>query len=229
METTNKTYRLEDCFDEDVFDVAQKLEKSFDLTLPVDAFIQVHTLGDLCAVFERHITARQCNDCTSQQAFYRVRRAIAATLSVDEKEITPDDQLAHFFPKANLRRKVNTFQAHLGIKVPLLTYPNWLLAVFLLLFLIFFVSLFFGGRAATVGGLLFFAGIDLAKTHGRKLIPQTIRQLTEQLVSEHYTMIRTRKGTVNRKEVRRIIVNTFARDLDIDKTWLTMDAKFFWA
>jgi len=57
---------------------------------------------------------------------------------------------------------------------------------------------------------------------------QTLRQLTEKLVKENYVNIMRKKGTINRQEVLEIVIDTFSKELDIDKAYLTKNDKFSW-
>ena len=229
MTTTTDTALLTHYDDEDIFDVVIQLEKSFGLSFAKDAFTHVKTFGDLCAVFEEHIGYPHRDDCTSQQAFYQMRRAIGAAQQIDEKQITPDSLLAELFPKRDRRQKIKSFQVQLGIKVNLLTYPDGLALLLAAGLVLSLVAFFFDWKIALSGLAFFIAAFKIAGKLGKKLQFKTIRELTQQLAQEHYAAIRRHKGTVNKKEIRQTIVSTFSRHLDIKPEQLTHDATFSWA
>ena len=221
--------KLEDYDDEDIYDVVAKLERSFGLNFDKDAFWLVQTFGDLCDVFERHIAFEPKRDCTTQQAFYRVRKAIGATQLMDENLIVPDSRLADIFPKQDRRTKIRAFKELLGVQVKILTYPDWLGRVLRAGFLLSFIAVFFDWKIA-LSAVVFLILIDrIAEKSGTTLTLQTVGQLSGKLVREHYVDIRRSETTVNREEIVPIIVDVFSNDLDIEKCYLTRDAKFSWA
>jgi hypothetical protein len=93
--TYHGNIKLEDYEDEDIFDVVVKLEQSFAIKFDKDAFSNVKTFGDMCDVIESYIKYDNQEDCTTQQAFYKIRAAIAMTQPIDKKLIYPDTNSQH--------------------------------------------------------------------------------------------------------------------------------------
>ncbi|WP_118953313.1 acyl carrier protein [Taibaiella helva] len=229
MITSGKTTTLAHCDDDDIFDIVHELEKSFGLSFARDAFRDVKTFGDLCTVFEQHLTAEHRDDCTSQQAFYRVRSAIVTTLPVDQNQVTPDSSLRTLFSKPGRRKRIHAFETCLGVKVSLLVYPNWLVPVSCFLFACSFIALLFSGKIAIAGFILLFVVNRLEKYYDSQFAMTTVRQLAEQLTIEHYTAARRFNHTVNRTEIRYIITQAFCKRFDMDKASLIPEATFGWA
>ncbi|MFN4315759.1 MAG: hypothetical protein ACK4E0_15795 [Chitinophagaceae bacterium] len=221
--------RLHDYDAEDIFDVIVKLEKSFGLEFDKEAFLHVNTFGDLCEVFDNYINAReQREDCITQQAFYRIRSAITSVLPINIDNIYPETRLEDLFPVDSRRKDAKLFKKEVRVNVRLLTYPGWLALCFVAGIVLSFATLFYDWRVA-LGGLAFFVGaIKVAETFGRTLVVETVGQLAEKMAREHYTESRRNKGTVNRKEVTQLIINTFSEDLAIEKAYLTKATKFSW-
>lgn len=222
--------RLTDYDAEDIFDVIVKLEKSFGLKFDKEAFLHVNTFGDLCEVFDNYINALgQREDCTTQQAFYRIRSAITSVLPINIDNIYPETRLEDLFPVDGRRKGAKLFKKEVRVNIRLLTYPGWLALCFVAGIVLSFATLFYDWRVA-LGGLAFFVGaIKIAETFGRTLVVETVGQLAEKMAREHYTESRRTKGTVNRKEVTQLIINTFSEDLAIEKAYLTKGTKFSWA
>src|SRR5690348_15368168 len=130
MTETKDIIKLDNYDSEDIGDVIVKLEKSFGLEFNNDTFFKVKTFGDLCDVIEEHITYENRDDCTNQQAFYRIRAAISFTQLVNKSELTVESKLIDLFPRHNRRQKIREFQNYLGTKVKILTYPDWLALIF---------------------------------------------------------------------------------------------------
>jgi acyl carrier protein len=220
--------KLDDYEDEDIFDVVVKLEKSFGLKFDKNAFYNVKTFGDLCDVFENYINYEHRDDCTKQQAFYRVREAIASTLQISRDNIQLDTKLSDLFPSSDRRQKAKEFKRAVGTNIKILTYPNWLALTFGVGFLLSLIAFFFDWRLALSGIVFFIIAIKIAEKLGKTLNVQTVRELTEKLAREHYADIRRTKGTYNKQELLQTIIDTFSNDLAIEKAYLTREATFSW-
>jgi hypothetical protein len=214
---------------QDVFDVVIKLEKSFGLKFEKEAFSNVETFGDLCDVFENYLNYPHVDDCTKQQAFYQVRKAISATQKISEDQIKLESTLSYLFPRNNRRKKAKEFKNYLGIDIKILTYPGWLASVFVIGFLLSLVAFFFDWKIALTGILFFISASKIANYLGKDLNLLTVRALTEKLSTEYYIDIRRTSGTINRKEISQIIIDMFSTDLGIEKTNLTRETKFSWS
>ncbi|WP_205513043.1 hypothetical protein [Longitalea arenae] len=220
---------LDEYNDEDIGDIIVKLEKSFGLEFKQDAFQHVNTFGDLCDVFKSYMSHEHFDDCTKQQAFYRVRKAISVTQGIAEDGIKLDALLSDLFPEKNRRKKVKEFKNCLKTETRLLTYPDRIALALVIVFLLSLLAFFYDWKIALSGLVFFYLFMKIADHYANDFTVQTVRDLTEKLSRENYIDIRRKKGTVNKKEVLEIITDTFSTDLDIDKSNLTRDAKFRWA
>lgn len=230
MTVLNDITKLDNYEDEDIFDVVLKLEKSFGLRFEKDAFYNVKTFGDLCDVFSNSLQGDNSDDCSSQQAFYKVRSAIAATQSIEKNSITLDTNLQDVFPRHNRRLKIKKLQDELDITFNILDIKSWLGWTIFIGIVGSLIMFFFKWQFALTGLLFFIAvGWTAYKFFAKEFDLTTVRQLTEKLAKENYVDIRRIKGTVNRQEILKIIIDTFSNDLDIDKAYLTRNDKFSWA
>ena len=230
MTVLNDITKLDNYEDEDIFDVVVKLEKSFGLKFEKDAFNNVQTFGDLCDVFTNSLQGVNSNDCTTQQAFYKVRNAIATTQLVDAKSLTLDTKLQDVFPRHSRRQKIQELQNELNITFKILDIKSWLGWTIFLGVVASLITFFFKWQFAVTGLLFFIAfGWTAYKFFAKEFELTTVRQLTEKLTTENYVAVRRRKGTINKQEILKLIVDTFSNDLDIDKAYLTRNDKFSWA
>lgn len=229
MVSYDDSINLADFEYQDVFDVVIKLEKSFGLKFEKDAFSNIETFGDLCDVFENHLNYPHSDDCTKQQAFYQVRKAISATQKISEEQIKLDSTLSDLFPRNNRRKKAKEFKSYLGIDIKILTYPDWISSVVILGSLLSLVAFFFDWKIALTGILFFICASKIADHFSKDFTLQTVRDLTEKLALENYIDIRRPPGTINRKEISQIIIDLFSIDLDIEKANLIRETKFSWS
>jgi hypothetical protein len=230
MTALNDITKLNNYEDEDIFDVVLKLEKSFGLKFEKDAFYNVQTFGDLCDIFINNLQGVDSDNCTTQQAFYKVRNAIVTTQLLDEKSITLDTKLQDIFPRNKRKQKIKALQNELNITLKILDIKLWLGWTIFTGILASLITFFFNWQFAITGLLFFIAVCWIAyKFFANEFQLTTVRQLTEKLARENYVEVRRIKGTINREEILKFIINTFSNDLDIDKAYLTRNDKFSWA
>ena len=205
---------------EDISDVIVELEKSFDLKFKDDAFNTVKTFGDLCDVFDSYIKYTHTEDCTKQQAFYKIRTSISECQLIDKGSIQLETNLSEIFPKRNRRLQVNKFTQHVGVNLNFLVPPLWLGLIQYIGFISSLVYLFFDWKMGFSGICFFIIAIYISNFFGKSLKYDTVRALVENAVKENYTMMRRNRLTVNRKEVFSIIQEAFIKRLFIDKETL---------
>jgi hypothetical protein len=230
MTILNDITKLDSYEDEDIFDVVLKLERSFGLQFEKDAFYNVKTFGDLCDIIANKVQGDNSDDCTTQQAFHKVRHAIAAAQLIDKNSIKPDTKLQDIFPRDKRRQKIKELQIELGTPIDILDIKSWMGWTIFIGIVASLIMFFFKWQLA-LSGLLFFITIGwiATKFFAKEFRLKTVRQLTEKLFRENYVDIRRKKGTINRHEILKIIIDTFSNDLDIDKAYLTKNDKFSWA
>lgn len=207
--TISGDIKLDEYESEDIFDVVGNLEKSFAIKFDKKAFLNVRTFGDMCDVIESHIKYENKDDCTKQQAFYKIRASISETQLIDKNVINLDTKLVALFPRDNRRKQVKLFQRQLGVKMKFLTYPNWVALTLIAGLSASFIAFFFDWKIA-VSGITFFAiALNVAEKLGKNLKFETVRELVNNASTEHYVEIRRSKLTVNRREILDTIKEAF--------------------
>ncbi|MDJ1501538.1 hypothetical protein [Xanthocytophaga agilis] len=220
--------RLENTDPDDIMDILCRLEKSFGIRFGENDFMHVDTFGDLCDVIEKSISSEHRNDCTTQQAFYKVRNALRQTIPDCVTVISPDTKLEDLFSRSDRARLVRRFEKNLGVKVGVLSMQGWLSFVITLGFLASFVCLFLYLKVAVMGFLIFYLIVKLAKRAAKELAIETVGELTKKLTREHYLFVRRSPCTVNLNEIFAVIQDVFSDYLSLDKQYLTRDASLGW-
>lgn len=82
---------------EDLEQMLLKIEESFDIRFETNELAHVKTYGEFCDAIKDKISLDHSEDCTSQQAFYKLRESIANSTDFERKEITPTTELAEIF------------------------------------------------------------------------------------------------------------------------------------
>jgi hypothetical protein len=209
---------------EDLVDVLFKIETSYNIRFGTYELKDVTTFGELCDIICNKVELPDSENCTSQQAFYKIRSTIAKTKFINESSITLETELKYLFPRSNRRQIVNTFEKELGFKTNLLNPPKALMIILCFLLVISFGFIFIKW---TVGLPLFLFSIlfcYLAKKFGKEMPVKTVRQLVMKLSRENYLNVRRDKQTVNRKEMVDQIKQLFIHETFLSSESLTREA-----
>ena len=219
-------YELKDIDSEDIGDLLVKVETSFDITFVGDELSHITTFGQLCDHITNKIQLDNSVDCTSQQAFYKLRDAISSTLQIDNKRISTDFPLSDLLPRQNRRSRTKKLEKYLGFKLNILRPPHWVTGTFIILLLASIVGLFFNWQIGLLGLTISITGTWFANKIGNELDLQTVGQVAEKMTRENYLKSRRNPKTFNKMEIEKVLTDWFSNYFDIDKSKLTKDAKF---
>lgn len=211
---------------EDVDDLLEKIEKSFDIKFGDTELMHINTLGELFDHIVNKIHIENSDDCTTQQAFYKLRNAISETFDIDYKIIQTDLQLNNFLPRKKRSEKIRDLENYLEFNLNILRPPHWVTNILLVLLLISIIGLFFKWQYGFLGIFVSFGCLWFSNNIGKELDVQTVGQLAEKITRENYLKSRRNPKTVNKKEIEKILTEWFSNHLGLDKSKLTRDAKF---
>ena len=219
------TYELCNVDPDDISDVLVKIEKSFEFKFRDTELKDVKTFGELCDIITNKVQGDTVNDCTTQQAFYKLRDAIADTLLIDKKSITPDTDLQILFSRQKRRQKVKGVKSKLGAQFDILEIKEWLKWTYLVGIIISLVMFFFKWQYA-LSGLAFFSflGWTMNKFFATEIAPQTVGQFAEKFARENYLKARRNSVTINRIEIAKKVKELFKTDLGLEDKVLTKEA-----
>lgn len=219
-------YELINIDPEDIEDLLVKVEASFDMKFADKELVHLATFGQLCDYISNKIQHANSNDCTSQQAFYKLRNAISSTFQMDTRTLSPNVLLATIFPKQNRRSNIKKLETHLGLQLDILRAPHWIRGTLIILMLVSFVIIFIKWQIGVLGFVFFISALLLAAKTGRVLDLQTLGQVAEKMTREHYLKSRRNSNTFNKTEIEKVLTDWFSIELDINKNKLTRDTKF---
>jgi acyl carrier protein len=219
-------YELKNIDSEDIDDLLVKVETSFDIKFVGDELVHITTFGQLCDHIANKIQLDNSNDCTSQQAFYKIRDAISSTLQIDNKTISTDFALVDLLPRQSRRSITKKLEKQLGFKLNILRPPHWLTGTLVIIFLASIIGLYFNWQIGLLGLGFSIAGLWIAYKIGNELDLQTFGQVAEKMKRENYLKSRRNPKKFNKKEIEKVLTDWFSNDLDLDKSKLTREAKF---
>ena len=210
----------------DVSDVLTKIEKSFGLTFGDTELKDVKTFGELCDIITSKIQGDNSNDCTTQQAFYKLRNAIADTLLIDKNSIAPETDLQKLFPKNIRRQSFKAIDGLLGFKTKVLRPKHSITGTLVIIFIVSLIGLFAFWQIGLVSMTASIIAMTIATKFGNELDLLTVGQFADKLSREHYLKSRRATMTVNKTEISQKIKDLFIADLGLQEHQLTKQASF---
>lgn len=219
-------YELKDIHPEDISDLLVKVERSFKIKFEDKELMHLSTFGELCDQIINKIQLYNSDDCTSQQAFYKLRDAISSTLQIDKKTISTNFPLADLLPRKSRHLATKKLEETLGFELNILRPPHWITITLTILLFASLIGIFFYWQIGLFGLLLSIAGFWLAGKIGNELDLQTVGQVVEKMKRENYLKSRRNPNTFNKNEIEQILIDWFSNEFDLDKSKLTREATF---
>lgn len=177
--------QLNNIDEDDISDLIVKIQKSFAIKLDNNTLSQVQNFGQLCDSIIDEVQLSAANDCTTQQAFYKLRSALKDTLKQANLAITPSTLLEDILPLRHRISTVKKIEHNLSIKLGLLqgsALINKLLAMLTITSIVtFFINIQLGFITLFVSIL----GFWLAGIFGKKLTLLTVGELSQKIAREN--------------------------------------------
>lgn len=218
-------FKLENIDPDDIEDLLVKVEKSFNIKFERNELAEVKNFGEMCDHIVNKIKLDNLDDCTSQQAFYKLRNAISSELKIDRPSITREQKLVDIFPRNTRRSNLKKLDVTLGFKLNILTPPNWQTFSLLTILLLSLLGFFFSWEFAVLGITFSVFGFWLSAKTANEIKLETVGQLAEKMTRENYLKSRRNPKTYNRSEIEEILIDWVSIEFDLEKRVLTRDAK----
>lgn len=219
-------YNLNNVDPEDIGDVLVKIQRSFNIKLDNEGLKNVNTFGHLCDVIISKINLTNADSCTTQQAFYKLRNAVANATGLDKCSIKPQTRLSKIFPRENRLQAISEIENELGFKVNLLQPRQWIVAVFILLLTCAIVTCFYYWQIGIAGVVISLISLKLAGKFGKEMHLKTLGDLANRISRESYLRCRRNRSSVNKNEVEQKVRELFINDLNLEPIVLTRKSPF---
>jgi hypothetical protein len=220
------TIELKNIDPEDVGDVLQRVEMSFGFKFGETELKDIKTFGELCDIITQKVQGGNSSDCTTQQAFYKLRTALTVATPAARDNVTVETTLEQLFPRQTRHRQVNSLDEQLSFKTNILRPKHWVTISFILVFLASLIGLYFSWQAGLAGIAFSISTYKLTYKFGKEMDIITVGELSEKIAREHYRKVRRNSSTINRNEVAKKVKELFMADLDLEEEALTKDATF---
>ncbi|WP_136482342.1 hypothetical protein [Cognatitamlana onchidii] len=215
-------YKLENIDLGDLEDVVMKLEDSFEVQLTGIDILKINNFGELTDIIKEKIVFESEENCTSQQAFYKLRSVIEKEFGIEN--LNPKSKLSEIFPKKERLLKIKLIEEKLDFKLKITQPKSIFLKFFTYLLLVSLLFFIINYKIASILFITSIIGIWTLYKFGKELNINTFGELAEKMKRENYSKVRRNKNSINKKEIEKIIIDTFSIELDLDKTKLTRNA-----
>jgi hypothetical protein len=205
-----------DILEEDFEDFLADVENSFNIKFDTNQLNGVRKIDELTHLITSKMTVEFTNDCTAQQAFYKLRTAILLDNNW-ASTWTPKTSLIEIFPKETRKQQIKHLKKRLGIKLDILRPKIWIQMALFISFILSIILCFFN---ATLGFLACFLSVSLlviAFKIGNELSVTTLGALSENLVTFNYIKSRRNPLTANLEEVKSKTIALFVERFGFDK------------
>jgi hypothetical protein len=200
----------------DICDVLSKVENSFNIKLDNESLMQADSYAKLYDLIITKIKLEHSDTCTTQQAFYKLRCAIAIVTGTEKCSITPQSKLSKLFPREDRLRMIEAIEQQLGFETKLLQPKQWVIGLFASTLLISFFGLFYNWPIAAAGCLASVLGLKLAGKFGKEMHLKTVGDLANKISRESYLKARRNSETINKNEIEQKVRELFLNDTKLD-------------
>jgi len=198
-------------------DVLHKIEASYEIKFQNNELVHVRTLGELIDAIEAKVLGTDASDCSTQQAFYKVRSALAVQLELNPSLIRPDAKLEELVPRKVRRHTFKNIDTNLGVELRVFRLKQWIVLFLSFLFLGSLVAFIWSTQLA-LGGLVAFALLlSTAWAFTTELNVDTIGELAARSSQRAYKIMRRDYGTVNRNEIKAKLMSLFQEELGLEE------------
>lgn len=175
---------------DDIEDVLKLVEKSYNLRFETNELAHIRTFGELSDHIVSKIKLDNKDDCTDQQAFYKLRDAISSTNGRDKSTIEPNMLLSDLFPRRTRRKEIRKIERELSLDLRALR-PHYVLTYSLIVVLVTSIAgLFFNWQLGLVGFGFAVIGFWIAEKTANEFKDKTLRELIDRMTQLNYFMSR---------------------------------------
>ena len=212
-----KTEKLDKYEIENIEDLIPEIEKMYNFTFENEELINAKNFNDFTELIIGKIDLENVESCTTQQAFYKLRKSISEVGILEKNKLNAETKLKEIFPRKNRRELVKSLEENIGFKLNIIN-PPLLLSISSLIFgIVSFILLFISVKIGIIGLGITILGFQLSLKFGKEIQLNSIRELVAKITTENYLSLRTESNTINRKELKKVILEWVSENSGIKK------------
>ena len=220
-----KTNKLDVYELENIEDCISEIEKMYNFKFENNELESVKSFEEFCNLIVEKIDSKNVENCTSQQAFYKLRKSLIETKIIEKENLKTETELKTLFPRKSRKALIGKVENEIKFKLDILKAPDFVTIPLLIIGIVSFVLLFFYFKIAVLGISISVFGFYLCKWFGNELNVKTVKELVEKITSENYLAVRSQENTINKTELKKIITDWISENAGIEKEKL-INARF---
>ncbi|KMQ70178.1 hypothetical protein [Chryseobacterium koreense] len=211
-----KGNKLENYEIEDLEDSLSEFKKNYEIDLSQDELNTITNIQELADKIVEKFNYENVDDCTYQQAFYKLK-SIFEKLNISPQKIDTKTDLKILIPRKNRIKTVKQIQKELGIKLQILEPKQSIIAILFVLSFCAIISTFFNLTYLVISGIILFFLYKITFETAREFRLSTFGELAKEITKENYFKSRRSPKTINKSEFKNIVIDWFSERLDIEK------------
>lgn len=199
---------------EDVEDILKQIEISYDIKFANAEMAHLKTFGEITDHIISKIELEENADCTSQQAFYKLREAISNINGIPKNEILPNTNLEVLIPRQR-RKTISLIEKQLKVNIKAFYIPKYLVAILITFLFISIVALFFNWQYGLIGSFVCILLMKISDKTTTTFFDKTVGDLAKSMTYDNYIQSRRNSESVNRTEIKKNIKAKFIKELEL--------------
>ena len=212
-----KSIKLDSSEIENIEECIPYIEKMYKFKFGNSELETIRNFEEFCDLIIEKVNLENDESCTSQQAFYKLRKSLETTKIFEKEKLNPQMELKNLFPRKNRKTLIQTIENEMGFKFDIIQAPDFVTIPLLLIGVVSFFYLFFDWKVAFIGISISIFGSYCCKWFGNELNTKTVKDLVKKITEENYVEVRTNKSTVNKPELKMILTNWISENSGISK------------
>lgn len=211
-----KAIKLDASEIENIEDCIPLFEDAFQIKLENSETEKLQSFNEFSDLIISKFTLEHNEMCTTQKAFYQFRKAINEAGISKVNNIHPDSELKDIFPRRNRIKNIKSIEEKMELKFEILKPSQTMINILFFLLVLSIIGLFFIWKIALYGIFISFLGYYLTR-FTKRLDRKTTRELIEKITVENYFHLRNYDNTINKTELKPLIVEWFSEYAGIRK------------
>lgn len=207
---------------ENLFDCIDTIEQDYSIHFEESEFETISNFDELIDLTLSKINLTDTSNCTKQQAFYKLRKAIADQKKLNPKDIHPKTEILDLLTSKKIRSEITLLEQKLGFSLHLLEPSDVIIGMLAISTFFSLILLFIHVEMGIILLLLSLISIKLTYLLNRKSNVKTVGELAERITNLHYLKVRKDPGTINKSELRKVFWNLFSDYIGLDQKQLQM-------
>lgn len=207
-------YEIKGLESEEFEDLLQQFLILNKIELKHEKLIVIKSFKELVNLVLENINYEESSDCSSQQAFYKIKRSIYKNTDYS-KEILLSSELKEIIPTKNRRNIIKQIENDLGFNFDILKPKDWIVKILMVFTLLSFVMLFIKFTIGLTTLLFVILMFKIVYKTAKEFKVKTYKELVELSSSENYFNFRKNKETINKKEFEKVIYRWFSQNTGV--------------